>query len=131
LFGLGIGVTTIAIVTGVTSLAEGLPLNLRDELPIFLLQAILVAIPFLLMALLGIVGRLPWLMGIGLTAALWAYVVYDGLASRGDGTGVNIGLGLLVLASPILISFVCVLPGRRELRGETHGRDNSGDTIPS
>jgi hypothetical protein len=117
LLGLGIGVLTVVIATGVISIVDRRPLNLADEAPMFLLQIILVALPFLFMAFLGIVGRVPWLVGIGLTAALWGYALYDALSGGSDGGRMNYGLSLLLLASPILITFACLIPGRRELRG--------------
>jgi hypothetical protein len=80
------------------------------------LQILLIAIPFLLMAFLGVRGMGAWLVGLGLTVALWGYVIFDVFSRLGDGSGTNIGMGLLLLASPILVSTACLIAARKELR---------------
>jgi hypothetical protein len=89
---------------------------LENGWPAYIFQIALIAIPFLLMAFLGVRGMGPWLVGLGLTAALWGYVVFDVFARLGDGSGANIGMGLLLLASPILVSTACLFAARKELR---------------
>lgn len=96
----------------------GAHLNLADEWAVFLFQMLVVATPFFLLALLGVRARTPWLVGIALTAAFWGLLLYVGVTSYGDGTGANIGLGLLMLASPFVISGATLVAGRRELGKE-------------
>ncbi len=69
-------------------------------------KAILVAIPYLCLALAGTKRLLPWLVGLALTLPLWSYALYSGVSYQRnpDGSGANIGLGLLMLASPFFIS---------------------------
>jgi len=82
-------------------------------------RAALVAIPFLILAI-----RVSWksqfqdikkstvlsaaLLGITLNFLLYGYAFYDGYVYWRDrpGTGANIGLGILMLLSPIWISLV-------------------------
>ena len=83
---------------------------LAIELAVDLLHMVIVSIPFLMLAMGGVHARLPWLTGLALTAALWGYYLYEGVRYQwsGDTSGVNIGLGLIMLASPVLISFACI-----------------------
>jgi hypothetical protein len=113
-FALAIGIFTVSAVTGIHSMLTGARLNLAEELPIFLFQILVVSIPFLLLALLNIRSALPWLVGVILTGALWSYYLYDAVSHHGDGRGANIGLGLILLASPFVISTICLVLGRRE-----------------
>jgi len=76
----------------------------------------LVSVPFLLLAFLHVASRTPWLVGMALTFGLWGYFAYDVLAHRHEGRGVNIGLSLIMLASPLLISAICMIAARRELQ---------------
>jgi hypothetical protein len=68
---LAIGVLTVGTVNASFALLAGGPLNLADEWLIFLVQIGIVAAPFLLLALAGIGNKWPWLVGLGLTVALW------------------------------------------------------------
>ena len=97
------------------------PGEIRDELPIFAFQIFMVAMPFLVLAMAGIVARRPWMTGLALTLALWAYYLLDALVLAEPGSGANIGLGLLMLASPVLISVICILIGVRGKTGRRPG----------
>lgn len=99
---LGIGVVTVTSVTGAFSLLTGAELNLDEEWSIFLFQMLLVAAPFGFLALAGVTAKAPWIAGAILTATFWGLYLADGLARRGAG-GANIGLGLLMLLSPLMI----------------------------
>jgi len=79
-------------------------------------EMLLVAVPFLLLAFLKVRGRTPWLVGMGLTFGLWGYFAYEVLVHHDENYGVDMGLGLVMLASPIIISAICLIAGRRELR---------------
>jgi len=80
---------------------------------VLLFQVLIASTPFLLLALVESEEKTPWLLGISLTILLWSYYVFDGVSRRGDGTGANIGLGLIMLASPIWISLPCMVIARR------------------
>ena len=71
-------------------------------------ESLRTAVPFLLLASLGIKKPLPWVVGLALTLALWGYGLYDTLTYWGSGRGANIGLGLIFLVSPVAISVACL-----------------------
>ena len=101
---------TIAAESGLFSLLTGRPLNLAEEWGVFLVQMLIVAAPFGLLAILGIASRLPWLVGLALTISLWGYVLFEGVSYQWhpDGSGANIGLGLFMLVSPVFIAGICL-----------------------
>lgn len=94
---LGIGLVVVAL----TRLGSGRPLAVSH---LDLMQLMMVSIPFLVLAMGRIRARLPWLTGLALTVALWAWV---SLTNAGPGSA-SPGLGLLLLASPLLISIACI-----------------------
>jgi hypothetical protein len=106
---LAIGVLIVAAETCAFSLLTGMPLDFADEWGVLLFQMLIVAAPFAFLALAGIGDKLPWLVGLGLTLALWGYVLFDGVSYQWhpDGSGANIGLGLFMLASPLFITVAC------------------------
>ena len=115
---LAIGLLVVAASVAIASLG-GRPVQrdqLGDELPILASQAFLVAIPFLVLATAGISTRRAWIAGLGLTLALWSYYLLDALVLAIPGRGANIGLGLVMLASPLLISLVCVALARNDMK---------------
>ena len=108
LYALGIGAAVVALTKLAFAGLTGRPLNFSFSVDIF--QLVIVAIPFLVLAMGGVRARLPWLTGLALTIALWSYYLYDGVRYHwtGDTSGANIGLGLILLASPLVISFACI-----------------------
>ena len=111
---LGIGVLTVLFVQGAFSLATHRSLNLTDEWRIFLAQILIAAAPFGLLALAGIRNRAAWLVGLALTAAFWGYYLFEGLRYQlsNDSSGANIGLGLVMLLSPVMISAACLIAAK-------------------
>jgi hypothetical protein len=105
LLALAIGFGTVAFELGALALLTGLPLSVEGW-PIHLLNALGVAFPFGLLALAGVRTRLPWAVGLVLTFALWAWFIYEGVSYQWnpDGSGANIGLGMILLASPMIIA---------------------------
>jgi len=103
---IAIGVLVVAGEAGAFSLLTGRPLNLSDQAGVFLFQMLSVAAPFGLLALAGARRALPWLTGLALTLALWGYALVEGVRYQRhpDGTGADIGLGLIMLASPLVIA---------------------------
>jgi hypothetical protein len=99
-----IGFITVAGVNGGFALATGADLNLAEEWGVFLFQMLLVAVPFALLGIAGLRSRLSWGVSLALTAMFWVIYLADGLSSWGDGTGANIGLGLLMLVSPAFVT---------------------------
>ena len=75
------------------------------ELPIALFWGALLATPFGYLALEGPKSSLPWLVASGLTACFWGALIISAIFSARDKTGVNFGMGLIMLASPIVVTY--------------------------
>jgi hypothetical protein len=81
-----------------------------SEPVVLVVNSILVAVPFLLLAYRGSTRLLPWLTGIALTLWLWWRFLQDGVAYQRapDGSGVDMAFALLMLISPAFIGALCV-----------------------
>ena len=101
----------VAIGTAVAfSLLTGRSLNLSEEWGVFAFQSLLISVPFVAVALTGTQKKAPWIVGLALTVLLWGYYLYNGVSYQWhpDGSGANIGLGLIMLISPIFITASCI-----------------------
>ncbi|WP_439490961.1 hypothetical protein [Blastomonas fulva] len=65
-------------------------------------HVVLVALPFIAISILPNAGRAAWLTAGILTAIVWSLPSLDQLVRKGEG-GANIGLGIFMLISPLLI----------------------------
>lgn len=106
---LAIGLCVVVVTTGGHALITGKSLDLDEEWGVLLFQALLAGAPFGLLAISGIRNRAPWLVGIAMTVAFWGYYFFDGVRYQlsGDSSGANIGLGILMMVSPIIITGAC------------------------
>ena len=105
-------------------------------------QAIGVAAPFFVLALFASIRRISshgfdgitmaWILGTVLTVALHWLLYYEGYTYwRDEGTGgANIGLGLLMLASPLLTGAGMFLGYRVGMRHEKAGNSDPGTSPP-
>lgn len=118
LFAIGIGPSLIAAVIAILSWQAGAIPDLSEEESILAVNAAIISFPFVVIALLGTTQKAPWLVGLALTLALWGYALYDVLV--GPFEGANIGLGLLVVSSPIIITMVCLVVRGWSEKPETH-----------
>ncbi len=112
-----IGVVVVAICNTLWAVIGGFPLlSLWDDASIF--QVLIASAPFLLLALLGISARRPWVVALILTVAFWAFYAYV-ITRPYEGGGANIGLGILMMFSPLpiagasLLSLLTLADGRR------------------
>ena len=100
------------LVAGGTAIAFSLLTgrSLNHEWGNIAVQAALVSVPFIAVALTGTLRKAPWLVGLALTVILWGYYLYEGVSYqwRPDGTGADIGLGFMMLASPVVITAICL-----------------------
>ena len=62
------------------------------------------ALPFGYLALESTTAWLPWLVAIGLTIAFWGALVGSVFVASRNQTGVNFGMGLVMLAFPVVIT---------------------------
>jgi hypothetical protein len=102
----GVGVGIAVGSNGIHAALTGRSLDIKQEILVYLFQGVLAAAPFIVLALRGVTAKAPWLTGVVLTIALWGYWIYDAVSMQTDGA--NIGLGLLLLISPVPITLVCL-----------------------
>ena len=110
---LGIGVAMVAL----SKAASAGPISFSA---LDVMQLVMVAIPFLVLAMGGIRGRLPWLTGLALTFVTWGYILSGGgQPSAGSPAGSDTSFALIVLVSPLVISIACIavyaIEGRRRV----------------
>ena len=89
----------------------GLP---REEWPFALLHGLILAAPFAYLGIDGTKKWLPWTVAVGLTALFWGAFILSVVISARTGTGVNIGMALLMLASPIVITTAAWVTSRQD-----------------
>lgn len=78
-------------------------------------QVLLASAPYLALAAGGVVARRPWFVGLALTCSFWGFYLVE-INRPYEGGGANIGLGILMLYSPIPIfvgSVIAALTLRR------------------
>lgn len=102
-----------------TSLAIGEPVisdgafGSIDAPDVAVLRLFFAGLPLFLLAIRNVRRRTPWLLAIALTSAFWCYFVWqvwqDSLT--GFAGGANIGLGLIMMASPF-VTIVCLAAWR-------------------
>ena len=104
-------ITALAIVSatnGAFLALSGEWLTSGNQLRNFALDFLLIAPPFLLPAMFEVRKKGPWAVGIVLNLALWSWLVLDRLEPH----GVNFLLGLMLLASPLVVSAACLATAR-------------------
>lgn len=108
LIALAIGVAVVGGEGLLFSLLTGRPMHFASDVEPF--NALIVAFPFLVLAAMRNSDLLPWLTGLALQLALWGYALQNGVSYQRnpDGSGANIGLGLMIIASPIFITLACL-----------------------
>lgn len=111
-----IGLAVVAACNSVWAIAGGFPIaTFWDEASPA--QVVLASFPYLVLAIFGITARRSWITGLSLTAVFWGYYLWD--ISHYEGGGANIGLGILMLLSPIpitgasLLALATLADGRR------------------
>ena len=107
-----IGVLVVGIVNGAFWLLADVNFDMKSYTSIFTAQVAIVSAPFLVMALLRIGSKAPWTLGIAMTLSLWGYYLYDGLRDKGEDKGANIGLGLIIMISPVVFLVICLLAAK-------------------
>ena len=108
LISLAIGILVVSAANAFAYLVMRIPFAWEDEYAVIIFQIVIVSLPFIIISLTGARSPAPWVAGLGMTVALWGFYVFDAWSSRGSGEGANIGLGLLMLMSPVVISAVCM-----------------------
>lgn len=96
-----IGIGTVALVN-VDMILAGDRSDFTEEWAVLLAHVIMVAAPFAVLAIIPNSGWAAKLTAAALTALFWTLPLLDQAVRRGEG-GANIGLGLIMLISPLLI----------------------------
>ena len=96
------------------------PLDFSDPDVLFG-NALMVAVPFLILAFRGSSRVLPWLVGLAITLWIRWHALQSGVAYQRapDGSGVDMSLALLMFVSPAFTAAVCIAldrPLRRSTR---------------
>ncbi|WP_395622240.1 hypothetical protein [Sphingomonas daechungensis] len=76
-----------------------------EDWPFAILYGVLLAVPFGYLALEGARNWMPWIVAIALTACFWGALIGSSIFSARHHTGVYFGMGLVMLASPIIVTF--------------------------
>jgi hypothetical protein len=87
------------------ALLTGRWVDLGEEGIVLLAQMLIAAAPFLMLGAAGVRTLLPWAVGLALTLWLWGSYFWEGVSYQRHpgGTGADIGLGLIMLVSPLAI----------------------------
>ena len=75
-----------------------------EEWPFELFYGVLLAIPFAYLGLEGTKAWFPWIVAATLTACFWGALIASVIISVRDRSGVNFGMGLVMLASPFVVT---------------------------
>lgn len=98
-----IGVLTIGAVSlGQYLLQPLIGFYFREAWGVLLFQSLIVAAPFGLYALTGVGQKSIWITAFILSSFLWGLFAFGAL--QGDAIGANIGVGFLMMASPLGIA---------------------------
>ena len=108
---LGIGLITVTVFYGVSSFVFGPPRGgiASEEWPILLFQVLFAGAPFGVLALKGVRAKMPWLVALVLTICFWGALFYSVWLAARDQTGANIGMGWLMIASPLFIAGIALI----------------------
>jgi hypothetical protein len=98
---LAIGLLVVASCNTVWATATGAPIGTmwRENSAV---QVVLAGLPYFVLAVCGIGARRAWIVALILTAAFWGYYLWDIIHYAG--VGANIGIGILMMASPIAVT---------------------------
>ena len=102
----------LILLPGLAAMVWSGPL-LGEELPYALFYGLLLAIPFGYLALDGTRHWLPWFVAVAMTVGFWGALIGSAIISAREQSGVNFGMGLVMLASPILTTLSAWLANRK------------------
>lgn len=116
LLALAIGGGTVVTAAAAIQIPFGLPLMEGGDWGSFLLETLVVALPFLTLALLAERSRALWGSALAVTFLLWGYFVVEAIRYRLEGSSVlaHMGFDVLLFFYPFLLA--PVLAGASLLR---------------
>src|SRR5437762_1780118 len=92
--------------------------NLGEEFGPLLVNILIAAAPFLLLAARQVTTRTPWVIGLVLMTAVWGYVAIKFVTGGFDGgtsVGNSLWLAAVSMGSSLVITFICWLVSRHRL----------------
>ena len=106
LLALAIGAGTNLGAAFAVAVPFGLPPALGDDLPGLLAMMLVIALPFLALALLAERSRLLWGAALAVTLLLWGYYVVMAIDYRADGSSVlaHMGFDVILFFYPFLLT---------------------------
>ena len=106
LFALAIGGGTVAASILATTMPFHDPISLREEWGGYLIEMLLVALPFIALALLAERSLLLWGAALAVTFLLWGFYVFEAVSYRREGSSVlaHMGFDVLLFAYPLLLT---------------------------
>ena len=114
LLALFLGATIIVVFSLIHGLITGDSLSPSGGIVSLAIQLVVVAFPLLILAIIGITAKAPWLTGIALIVATWGFFLYETVVRPSNGA--NFGLGMLLIASPFVITIICLIVARASER---------------
>jgi hypothetical protein len=103
---------TLGIIVSVA--ANGAKLAFTDYQPEadeWAAYALMAALPFAMLALLGWRGRLPWLAALVLTLGAWGHYLIVGIPQLARRGHIDMDLGFAIATSPLWIALLTVIAG--------------------
>ncbi|MCW4461673.1 hypothetical protein OK349_08125 [Sphingomonas sp. BT-65] len=107
-----IGIVTVFVPIGLASILGVKDVALAEEWAVLLFLVGFVAAPFTLLALSGVNRWRAWLVAGGITLFFWS-LLWSVALVRGGAGGANIGLGFLMLISPLIVTAAAFASVRR------------------
>ena len=109
LSGLITGPVLVFLFYSVISVFAQRKLDFYDEAVFMLFQIAWTSLPFVIIMLHRVTSIWPWATATVLTIVLHAYVILEAAETVEAGKGVNIGLGILMFAWPLIVTAVAVI----------------------
>jgi hypothetical protein len=127
LLALGIGAGTNLVAAYAVTAPFGDPPALPDDLVSLLTAILVVALPFLGLALLAERSRLLWGVGLAVTLLLWGWYVVMAISFRADGSNVlnHMGFDVILFIYPFLLApILAAMSLIRKYSGKIVSRSN-------
>lgn len=98
---LAIGLVVVGLCNTVWAAVTGAPIATmwRENSAI---QIALAGLPYFVLAVCGINAQRAWVAALSVTAAFWGYYLWDII--HYTGVGANIGIGILMMVSPVAVT---------------------------
>lgn len=115
-----IGPLIVAILFAFVFIMKPRPVkDLSGEEIVIVFGVIWTTVPFIVLKFFAARSILSWMSAFLLMLGFYLFAAYDAATRANERSGPNIGLGLLFIALPFLVSSICLVINRLALRYET------------